>query len=194
MLNVISGVHGAPTPPVTNSYQSISTVTVGAGGSSSITFSSIPSTYKHLQIRYIAKGTSTSGGYPTGSDLSLNSDTTNSNYFGHYLRGDGSSATAGSGISARNSVIFVPGSSGSWSSSSTFGTGIVEILDYTNTSKYKTIRALSGADANGAGAVSLNSMTWANTSAVTSITITADPTYTTNFAQYSSFALYGIKG
>ena len=42
------------------SYESIATVTVGAGGSSSISFTSIPSTYKHLQIRAITRDTGTS--------------------------------------------------------------------------------------------------------------------------------------
>ena len=41
--------------PVLNSYESIATVTVGAGGTSTITFSSIPTGYTHLQIRGIAQ-------------------------------------------------------------------------------------------------------------------------------------------
>lgn len=39
-----------PWSPSTD-YDSIATTTVGAGGAASITFSSIPSTYQHLQIR-----------------------------------------------------------------------------------------------------------------------------------------------
>ena len=44
----------------TNSYESIQTVTVGSGGQSTISFTSIPSTYKHLQIRMLARATGAS--------------------------------------------------------------------------------------------------------------------------------------
>ena len=59
ILGVIaSGISGHLTPPwPDNSYYQIGTTTVGAGGSSSITFSSIPATYTHLQIRGIASNT-----------------------------------------------------------------------------------------------------------------------------------------
>ena len=69
-----------------------------------------------------------------------------------------------------------------------FGTFIVDILDYANTNKYKTMRALDGFDANGSGYAVLWSGNWRSTSAVSTITITGG-----TFAQYSSFALYGIK-
>lgn len=185
----ISGHLWAPA----GAYDALATVTLSASASS-ITFAGIPTGYKHLQLRYMAKGSSGSGGYPTGAYLSFNGDTTNGNYFGHYLRGDGSSASAGSALSARNNLVFAPGSSGSWSSTSLFGVGIIDILDYSSTSKNKTIRSLSGADANGAGAVGLMSTAWANsTTAINSITIDADATYQTNFIQNSQFALYGIK-
>jgi hypothetical protein len=73
-----------------------------------------------------------------------------------------------------------------------FGTFIIDILDYANTSKYKTQRGLGGADLNGSGYISFNSGNWRNTNAITSISLT--PLYGSQFAQYSSFALYGIKG
>ena len=79
-----------------SSYESVATVTVGAGGSSSISFTSIPSTYKHLQLRI--------SGLAGAADayLYLNSDTTNSNYYMHSLYGNGSSAQAGSAPPAAN--------------------------------------------------------------------------------------------
>ena len=62
---------------------------------------------------------------------------------------------------------------------------------YKRQSKYKTQRTLGGYDNNGAGVVGLSSGVWMNTNAVTSITFV--PGGGTNFVQYSSFALYGIK-
>ena len=78
----------ANAPAAAGDYESISTVTVGAGGTSSISFSSIPSTYKHLQIRFI--GTCTvSGEYSQAVYMRVNSDT-GSNYSRHSLGGNGS--------------------------------------------------------------------------------------------------------
>jgi hypothetical protein len=72
-----------------------------------------------------------------------------------------------------------------------FGTAVFDLLDYTNTSKYKTTRSLTGHDKNGSGLIVLYSGLWLNTAAVTSITVLPN---TGNFNQYTSAALYGIKG
>ena len=68
---------------------------------------------------------------------------------------------------------------------------IIDILDYKDTNKYKTLRGLGGNDANGSGYVSFNSGSWRSTSAITSIKLYPD---TGSFNTYSHFALYGIKG
>ena len=158
-------------------YESIATVTVGSGGSSSISFSSIPSTYKHLQIRCYAKET---GGY-SNNGLRLNGITTG--FFQHRLEGDGSSASSW-GI-GNDSNIALPIMGAQW------GSMIIDISDYTNTSKNKTVRMLGGVDNNGSGYVGLLSGSVADTSATTSVTLYSRATA---WAQYSSFALYGIKG
>ena len=75
-----------------------------------------------------------------------------------------------------------------------FSAGVLDILDYANVNKYTTTRVLSGFNTNGSAngtAVFLSSGLWMSTSAVTSITLTGR---STNIGQYSSFALYGIKG
>lgn len=187
MLNNIAALHPAAT--ALNSYESISTVTVGAGGQSSIDFTSIPSTYKHLQIRGIARSTNAS----SNCDLWMryNSDSTSGNYFWHRLFGDGSTVYAqwNTVSVAQMYVAHIPAAS---STASAFGGSVVDILDYTNTAKSKTVRSLFGYDANGSGLNGLASASWTNTStAVTSITLLPQ---SGNFAQYSSFALYGIKG
>jgi hypothetical protein len=171
----------------TNSYESIATYTL-TGNQTSITFSSIPSTYKHLQLRWIAKSDRTETDDVV--TMQFNSDT-GSNYSWHSLRGNGSAAAASAGTSTSYMEINY-GATGDSGASSIFAGAVVDILDYTDTNKYKTTRTLNGMDLNGSGWIYLHSGNWRSTSAVTSITL--DQRYGTNFKQYSSFALYGIKG
>jgi hypothetical protein len=174
-------------PFIPNSYESIATVTVGSGGQSTITFSSIPSTYQHLQIRY----TSRVNVADTGENIWLrfNGDTGN-NYSYHYILGDGSSASsAGSGSFTR---ILSGRTAGNNTTANVFGASVIDILDYANTNKNTTARTLTGLENNGSGVVFLESGGWFNTSAVTSITLAE--TSGNSFVQYSQFALYGIKG
>lgn len=190
MLNQIAAIHGVGTPAVTNSYESIATVLVGSGGTGSISFSSIPSTFKHLQIRAIAR--ELDGGQTNASQqivIRLNSDS-GSNYAIHRLVGDGSGAGADGYSSQTNmAATGIPGNS---TTASVFGASIIDILDYQNTNKNKTMRTLTGTDLNGSGAIWFSSGLWQSTSAVNAITLTA--LSSRNFAQYSHFALYGIKG
>ena len=189
MLNTIVGLLGEGTP-AGGDYESISTVTVGAGGSSTITFSSIPSTYSHLQIRGISR-VSTGGGSGTVSlQLNFNSDTGTNYTSNHVLYGTGSSAlAAASGTSmALGSIVNFPQSS---ATANAFGVVVADILDYANTNKYKTVRGLGGYDGNDTnGIVTFRSFAWMNTAAISNITFTSG---SGDFAQYSSFALYGIK-
>jgi hypothetical protein len=170
------------------SYESIATVTVGSGGAADITFSSIPSTYTHLQIRGIGRSTY-NGSVNEASFLYMqfNSDT-GANYDAHRLIGDGSSASA-SASNNRNQMI------PSWistlnSTASVFYSSVTDILDYTNTNKYKTTRSLGGGDVNGSGAIVYYSNLWRSTSAISTIKLYPE---SNNFAQYTQFALYGIK-
>jgi hypothetical protein len=172
---------------ITNSYVSISTVTVGSGGSATVTFSSIPATYKHLQIRYIARGTRASNYIDISTRY--NSDTGNNYYSLHQLYGDGSSAA--SDVDSTASLIKSGYSAAANQSASIFGTGVIDILDYSNTNKYKTQRSLIGIDNNGSGYIMLRSGLWMSTSAISNISFFPDGG---NFAEYTQFALYGIKG
>lgn len=160
----------------------LSTVTVPSGGVASITFAGIPSTYKHLQIRAIAKSTSTA----SQGDLTFNGDT-GSNYAWHQLFGNGSSAGADNSTSRAN-IVGVASLVNS-SITNVFSASIIDILDYT-ANKNKTVRHLVGQDENGSGVISLNSGLWMNTSAINTITITAR---SNAIAQYSQFTLYGVK-
>lgn len=179
-----------------NSYESIATVTVGSGGSSAVTFSSIPSTYKHLQIRCLTRGTSNN---TAPIYLTVNSDTS-ANYSTHQLLGNGSTAYADGHA---NASYIIDGWGGFQTFSggdlaNTFGVGIIDILDYANTSKYKTARALWGRDNNSSGSITgrivFESGSWRSTSAINSLSFVTDATYGITWAQYTQFALYGIKG
>jgi hypothetical protein len=188
LLNQIAAIHGVGTPAVTNSYESIATVLVGSGGASDITFSSIPSTFKHLQIRAI--GRLSDAGTAQDMRMQFNADT-GSNYVRvHYVYGDGSGAFAGSGTT--NSYISLYRIAANTSASGVFGTMVLDLLDYQNTNKYKTTRALAGYDRNGAGEIFLQSGLYMSTNAVSSIKLYSESA--SNFLQYSQFALYGIKG
>lgn len=174
------------------SFESIASTTVGSGGSATVTFNSIPSTYTHLQVRLIARGGRTDSEQQAGGlYIQLNSNFLTSQ---HQIRSNGSTvvniANSG-GLSDGTLVLWVPAAN---ASSSIFGAGIIDILDYASTSKTKVLRILSGNDINnGSGVIAPSSALWNSTNAITSITFGPTDGIGT-IPQYSSFALYGIKG
>lgn len=185
-----SQITGRLAVPDTGAMFPLGMVQVGSGGSASISFSSIPSTYKHLQIRYLARDTSADN---DGNSVILrfNSDS-GTNYVRHYMLGTGTSALSG----AVTSTTGIDGGliQGGGGLATCYSAGVIDILDYTSTSKYKTVRSLSGNSTNASTAVNyveFESGLWLNTAAITSVTISSN---SGNLAQYSSFALYGIKG
>jgi hypothetical protein len=179
----------APFFGVTGSYESIASETVGSGGQATITFSSIPATFKHLQIRAIAR-TDRAGTFD-GGYVQFNSDTTLSNYTLHILSGTGSAATSEGYSTTSGAGLQTPTTGGNTMLANTFGSFVMDILDYANTSKYKTIRSIGGFEDNTSARIQLVSGAWLNTAAITSITL--DVVQGTNYKEYSSFALYGIK-
>lgn len=184
MLPSLIGVIASSGVGVVNDYESIATVTVGAGGTTSVAFSSIPQTYKHLQIRLIGKINSANG----APSIYFNGSSTGTSYAYHNMRGDGASTSA-TGSSSQPYMSDVVSPTTIYNNSN-FTAAIIDILDYTNTNKNKTLRMLAGVDNNGSGAIELYSGLWANTSAITQIDLFNGYTW----LQYSSFALYGIKG
>ena len=187
MLNIVSGLFSEGAPPVSpTSYESIQTVTVGSGGAADITFTSIPSTFKHLQVRWLSRNNRAAADDTIA--IQFNGDTT-SNYALHFIYGDGSAAAAVALIN--RSEILIGYQAGNSAGANIFGAGVTDILDYENTNKFKTLRSLGGDDSNGAGTVHFGSGLYRSSSAITSIKFFSSGA---NFAEYSSFALYGIKG
>lgn len=178
-------------------YDALATVTVPSGGAASIEFAGIPTGYKHLQIRGINQTNRTT--YNTDNAIMLlgnGSIDTGANYSKHSLFSDyqnGSVVYADGTANASNMSGFLFTTTGV---SGAFGVFVIDILDYANTSKYKTVKALSGADGNGTVAgynssVGLASGGWRNTAAITNIRLA--PQLGTLFNQHSTFALYGVK-
>jgi hypothetical protein len=178
IANQIAGFLGFAGAAVATDYESIATA--NPSGASTFDFTSIPSGYSHLQIRYSTAASS--GG--TGIRIRFNGNSS-ANYQLHFVGGDGSTASAGVGGGAELS-----GSIGlTVATTSITSVGVVDILDYTSTNKNKTVRSLFGYDANGSGFVRLiSSLFFATPAAVTSITI-----FPSSGTLTGTFALYGIK-
>lgn len=184
-MSPILGIFASSYVSVIPAFDSIATTTL-SGNSTSFTFSSIPSTYKHLQLRCFLK--------PGSGDndilLQFNGDT-GSNYSYHTLFGTGS-ATGADG-SANQTFIYL---ARAFNTANVGAGAIVDILDYANTNKYKTARILAGFEDNtshpGYRDVGLYSGSWRNTTAISSITISVASGF--SLGQYTSVALYGIKG
>jgi hypothetical protein len=169
---------------ITNSYESIATAN-GTGASGTITFSSIPSTYKHLQIRYIARMDAAI--VNTDFFYSINGVTTAASYAYHRLGGTGVFAFSQANTSDRSVGV----TNGANAGADMMATGILDILDYTDTNKNRTIRNFVGQDRNGTGLVALYSNLYMSTTVVSSISLV---TQSGNWTTTSSFALYGIRG
>jgi len=169
-------------------YDSLATVSLSSTASS-ITFTGIPTGYKHLQIRMMVQTNRSSG---VGDDIGMTFNSSSTDYYGyHVLYGNGSSAAAtDNNIS---SYIDLSRFSSQSVQANTFSAGIVDILDYTSTNKNKTTRILAGYDANGSGVINFGSGLWKPATPVAITSITLVPLVGTAFNQYSSFALYGVK-
>lgn len=168
----------------------IERINVGSAGASSVTFSNIPKTFKHLQIRGLAR--MTAANYVDDTNWTFNNDNGTNYYATHQVRGNGSAVSAYASGTATYFRPFPPPEANT--GSNIFGVGIIDIHNYTSTNMYKTIRSLSGYDDNttlGYASVWFRSCLWMSTAAVNTISIAANSGV---FSQYSSFALYGVVG
>ena len=163
-----------------------------ATASASVSFTSIPATYSHLQVRGFVKYSNT-GNDRSAVHVRFNSDTGN-NYNAGTLYGTGAAIASDQAITqsiTRFASVAAPSSNSTYTSM--FGMFVADILDYANTNKYKTIIGVGGYDSNSNtySNVALQSGAWLSTSAITSMAITPD---SGNWTAGSQFTLYGIKG
>lgn len=163
-------------------YVLLEKITVGAAGASSVTFSGIPQTgYTDLVLKISPR--QVAGGVWQGISLTVNGST--STYSSKILEGGDSTATSANGGTTgigMNSVGVLY--------ASTFASSEVYIPNYTS-SNYKSFSIDSVSEGNQSGGVyqDLIAGLWSTTSAITSITLTGS---SNNFAQYSTFYLYGV--
>jgi len=154
----------------TPTYTALATTTL-SGGETSVTFSSIPASYRDLVIQ----GT-TKAGAEVALLIAFNADTTDANYSWVYMLGNGSTASSTTGA---NKLIS--------STSTVFSTFRVQAMDYSATDKHKTY--LSRADVSSAFTYALAGR-WANTNAITSVAISVA---SNSFSAGSTFSLFGIE-
>jgi len=161
-------------------YEAIATVTVGSGGASSISFSSIPATYTDIVVKWSTRSNRSAVTDPMR--LGLNSSTTS--FTTRYLSGNGSSTV--SGTSGR----YIGEATGNTATSSTFSNGEIYIPNYAGANN-KSVSSDNVSENNATEAVqTIVANLWSNTNAITSVELTLD---TGSFMQYSTATLYGIK-
>lgn len=187
MTGVLGGLIGSYPTPVTSSFESIATVTA-AGGETSVTFSSIVSTYKHLQIRYQARKNASG---IANLIFRPNGDSTNANFAHHILRGTGGTVSAAGDTGVPMYIAQFNGTDYPAS-----GVGIIDVIDYASTTKNKTIRCFDGFDDNGtiganSSRIELRSGLWLQTTAISSVVLYFNGDA---LSAGSTFSLYGIKG
>jgi hypothetical protein len=165
-----------------NTYELISSVTVGSGGAADIDFTSIPSTYTDLLIKFSLRD-NFAGVY---DNLVIRFNNITTNYSERNLYSNGSTAA-----SASTGTTVLRYINGNTSTSNTFGNGEMYIPNYAgSTNKSASIDTIT--ENNGTEAwASLNALLWSNTSAITSVKLT--PSSGTLFLQYSTATLYGIS-
>lgn len=171
-------------------YDLIATGT-GTGTNSVISFTSIPQDYRHLQVRWSAKNTQ-SGAQNGNINFTINNVSSGSTYTGHRLFGSGTTVQyQGQGTSTGANDFLLQESVSLNTTANAFSAGILDLFNYTDTSRNKTIRAHYGR-ADGTDIINFVVGTSSNTSsAVTSLTFTAR---LDNFAAGTRFSLYGIRG
>jgi hypothetical protein len=185
---VFSSASASATPVVSGSYESIATFTLGSN-TQAVTFSSIPSTYKDIEIRYISRDTYTNS-YP-GLQILFNGAGWQAR---HLLGGDGAGGATGSSGSYGGSQGYLGASIGNNLDANNYATGVLRVVDYANTNKNKTfMNQTAGMGNSTSGYAYLYSGFMNTTTAISSVTFQEGDT---NFKLMpgSTFALYGIKG
>jgi hypothetical protein len=182
LLGILSAAGAGGAGPSGGAAYELIESSILLSNTATVTFSSIPQDFKHLEIRAISSNASGSGSV----SLRLNGDT-GSNYAQHSLEGNGSLVASSANTSTAQIVVYPHGVN----SASGNGAAIISILDYANTAKNKTIRSLNGVVTT-FNQVGLNSGFRNNTEAITSIALFHQAG--TNFRSGSRFSLYGIKG
>lgn len=156
----------------------IQTVTVGAGGASSITFTGIPSTFNDLVLVLSARSTTSS------PIITLNLNGSAANFSNVYMSTPGAFPSS----TATGTTFIGYASATGTDTVDAFGNLFMYLTNYSvATSKTFSVDSASESMAT-AAYIHMVGGTWANNAVVTSLTLNAS-----NFAQHSSASLYGVK-
>jgi hypothetical protein len=164
-------------------WTAIASTTVGAGGAATVTFSSIPQTYKNLLIKVSARNTRSAG----EAELRWTVNGSATSYANRLLQGNGSTISGGT----TGTVYFYSGEiSAATATASVFGSADIYIPNYTG-GNYKSVSADTASENNATSAyTTLTNGLWSNTAAITSIAFYYSAG---DWAQYSTFTLFGIN-
>jgi hypothetical protein len=173
---------------MTIAMQPIYTQTVGAGGAASITFNNIPQYFTDLMVKTSVRTNN------TGVRVRFNADSS-ANYSWRRLSGNSSAAFSDSNVTygaPYNSFAYFSMHSTTSDTANTFGNGEIYIPNYTSANQ-KSLILDSVQETNAATSnLAMQAGLWSGTVAITSITFSPDTGTSPNFAQHSTFTLYGI--
>ena len=169
-------------------YVAIATVTVGSGGSTEITFSSIPGTYTDLVCLLSHRTTGAVAGSSWALGLKINGATTNRTW--RRLEGyDGTNVASSNGTTTLIGLI-----QGDSSTASTFGNLQLYIPNYAGSNnKSFSVDGVTENNSSTGNALAFVAGLWSQTSAITEISFYNLTSGTDGFKQYSTATLYGIK-
>lgn len=158
-----------------STYTPIATTTA-SGSVTEITFSSIPSTYTDLVV--VVNGALGAGATLYGLSINFNGDTTASNYSYTRLQGNGTSATSNRATSDTG-IGYI---------AETGAMDIIQVMNYSNTTTYKTTLSRATSNYSGDGRAGAYVSLWRNTAAISSLRLFTS----VNFTSATTFTLYGI--
>ena len=169
-----------------DTFIKIASVTVGSGGAATIDFTSIPSTYTDLCVKYSTRVTASA----TFSDLNIRFNGSTSGYSERMLAANG---TAAFSAAASGSLINWGASDGSTATTSTFSNGEIYLPNYagsTNKSMSQDVVTENNSAATNSITMQIHAGLWSNTAAITQVTLIPS---SGTLVQYSTATLYGIS-
>jgi hypothetical protein len=187
-LGILSAA-GAGGAAVIPTYELIQTQILANNSSSQVQFTSggVFASYSHLQLRIVARQYWVSGA-PDATNLRITLNNTGTTYRTHFLRGAGSSVASGE-QSGNANFNRTPVSTST--SSTDFGSMVIDILDINSTTKNKTMRSLGGMAFSYGNWIELASAARFETNAITSLEVIAN---SGTLGSGTRVSLYGIRG
>lgn len=171
--------------PASTTYTPLATVSGFSGSAQQLVISNIPQTYTDLVI--VGSVRTTYSAVTTSYSIVLNNDF-NSVYSNTNLNGTGTTATSGRGTNVNYGTTLEYAGASANATASVFGSSIIHIMNYSNTTTFKTVLMRGAVDNNGSGGLSLASGLYRSTNAIVQVMIQTNG----NYVSGSTFTVYGI--